>query len=208
MAKSRKGIKFEQIDAQKTSTEKANAVISEIARVKVPCLSDALVSRSVGGQAVIVALDKAQSSGIYDPNTESYGSEPLKWRLRKIKNADGSAPKPGDEVRVLFKREQRDAADHKLSAEDWQNIKRRGGQGQERYHVYKLDQNCEFECNFADAMQLLTNRGVHYETGLALCNYKETEGISRVTYNWQYIEVVEGVNDVQDSGRRSKGSDQ
>ena len=205
MAKSRKGIQFDNINIQQTSTARAETVQREIARVKVPCLSDAIVNRTVGGQHVLIALDNARKTGVFDPSTQSYSNEQTRWKIRKILNRDGSTPKKGDTVKVLFQREQRDAANHKLSAEQWADIVRRGGQGQERYHMYTLDDDCCFECGYQDAMFLLTEYGVHYETRMSLGNRKETQGMpGRIVHNWLYEEVVDGINDTQDKQKKLK----
>lgn len=196
MAKSKQGISFESIDSQRTSTARAERIIKEIARVKVPCLSDALINRSVGGQHVLIALDDAKERGTFDPGTKSYGSEPLKWRIRKILNRDGSKPRKGDTVKVMFERNLKDAAGHTLSGEQWADIIRRGGEPPEKFRTYTLDNDCCFECGYADASYLLTQYGVHYETGIALTSRKPVQGSgnSRV-HNFLYEEVVDGVND-------------
>jgi hypothetical protein len=188
----KKGVKYSEINAQPTSSAKEDLVQKEIRRVTTPCLSDALINRGVGGQRVLLALDEASKNGVYDPNSDQYLTGSLKWKLKKFQNRDGSIPKPGDQIRVLFARNYRDSAKRKLSGMEIEDRKRRGEKGFERYHVYELDSDLCFECGFQDALQLLTQAGVHYETRLALNSYKER---SAGGLNWLYEEIVEGVNE-------------
>lgn len=189
---SKSGVKYNEIDSQKTASARDELVQKEIRRVGVPCLTDAIVQRERGGGRIMKALDDARANGVFDPVSESFSQTPMMWKLKKIINRDGTAPKEGDIVRVLFDRKRKDASGRKMNNLEIEAARKRGVKGFELYHTYKLDKDCCFECGYADAAQLLTQAGVHYENGLAINNYKEKSG---KTHNWLYVEIVEGFNE-------------
>lgn len=190
MSKAKKDVDYGTIGVQPTSAQKVNFIQREIIRVKVPSLTDAITNRESGGQKMLETLDKARKEGEFNPDTQSYDNSVKKWRLRKLKNQDGSNPKPGDEIRVKYFQTTRDEAGNKKGANEIESLKRRGlGSHYERYHVVRLDSDCCAEFDYADAITLLTQFGIHYEH-----KYPMNQHPYRNNHT-QWEEVIDGVND-------------
>jgi len=169
MPRAKKGVDYASINSQPTSDQKLDLINREIKRLQVPSITDALVNRNSGGQRMLERLDNASKEGIYDPDTDSYTDVKATWKLKKLKNENGSTPKPGDVVRVKYFKTARNPAKKKMGANDIEMLTRRGlGSHYERFHTKTLDANCCAEFDYPDASQLLTQFGIHYEHGYPL----------------------------------------
>lgn len=201
MSKAKKDVDYGTIGVQPTNNQKIEMIQREIIRVKVPSLTDALTNRESGGQKMLETLDKARKEGEYNPDEGSYDNSVKKWKLRKIQNEDGSPVKPGQNIRIKYFQTTRNQAGLKMGANDIESLKRRGlGAHYERYHSVNLDSDCCAEFDYADAITLLTQFGIHYQHRYPLNKHPYRNNRT------QWEEVIDGVNDrpVQQEQTESK----
>jgi len=188
MAK-KKSIDFEELSKISHPEQRKTAAEAAIASVKVPCLTDALVSRKSGGQSVIMVLYDSKSAGVYDASTKRLQNPAnLRWKIRAIINRDGTKPKPGDEVSYMYQ-EMTHVGGKRLSTTMRADMDREGDSPR-RYQTFILDSNLCFECGYDAAMYFLTQFGVHYE------NESKMIGVhnklqDKQGYNGRFVEVVD-----------------
>jgi hypothetical protein len=189
-------VRYQHLSTIKDKDQQAIEITKEVERVKVPCLTDALVWKSSGGQRVLEMLDRTKSQ------------PPIRtWRLQVLRMANGEKPKPGDKIKFVSSRTNRNPMTGKKvsNAQIAEHVRKFRTNPYETISEYTIDENLQIECGYADAMHLLTQFGMHYdpESG-PLSKLPETQNGGKV-FNWRFAEVVKfddgtQTNDTQRGG--------
>jgi len=124
-------------------------------------ITELMLNRERGGQAFIQLLDMRQKEQEY-----SGPKQVGKWRLRKIVNPDGSKPEPGDEFfyQVGTKKTFIDATGKRAPMNNKQleimlrrNRERNDPNDPYYWDEYELDEDCCIDCDYFQAMTIMTN---------------------------------------------------
>jgi hypothetical protein len=166
-------------------------------------ISDALVSRLIGGNHVLIHLEREEKEGLPnqggDIEVGSGRKRTRTWRIKCLKDSWGDPVKPGDQVRWLVHRRNRDDLGLKLRSTDIKDMKRRGTAHKlETHHTAVVDEKGCIELTYADAAMLLDNWGVHFRSGEPISGYREhssaqkrhpVTGELKHRWNWRYMEI-------------------
>lgn len=168
---------WEAIQAQPSQEDRAGEVehqLTEILRqFGTISLTELILNRERGGQSFIALLDARNKN----PQEFNGPHEVGQWTLRKLVNADGTSPKPGDEffyqvgVKTTFidgEGKRRPMNTQQQSIMQRRSRKRGDRNDPIKWDEYNLDKNCCIgPLGFFKAMAILTNfsdvGGLHAE---------------------------------------------
>jgi hypothetical protein len=183
-------IDFSKIVAQSSREYKVRAIESELQRVgrQNVCLSDCLVNQDREGLFVMRMLHEHHKQ-FHD----------LFYKIKVLKDLWGKPVKPGDKVEWKAGRRVRDAFGNKYTLQQIKDYERRGELRQiEIWHNATVDEKGCISVGFEDAAILLSERGVHYESGVPITGMKETsketihphtgKALKPVQHYWLYSE--------------------
>lgn len=196
-----KQIDYAMIAGQSQRSMRIEIAEREIERVGIEnvTISDALVNRDRGGGHILEYLERVESQGMFDQST-GYHNPALKpkYILRVLRNEWGDEPPTVREVLLKRMRPYRDKSGRKLTTRAVNDIRRRGGGAQfEEVRRFEVDSRGCISCEYRDAATLLTQSGVHYNSGFAITGKRETsrspskapDGNMRTIWYWLYKEV-------------------
>lgn len=174
-------VNFNNLEVKKNPDEKRKQIREEIEQASYVSISDIMVNRNRGGHPVLAKLEQTSKR-------EAEQGRPRMWKLRCLVHQNGSKPQPGDEVR--WKRQLHYKVDgRKLGSTEIQDMIRRGdGHLIVEMGTAKLDENCEFMANYADASYLLSQYGVYYVSNMPITDRKEID--KGGSHNWRFVEVI------------------
>ncbi len=194
-----KRVDYNNISTQKTLNGRIEALENEVKSAEYVCVTHALTHYNFGGALMLERLHRDNADKM--PTGEN-----RKFKIFVMRDAWGTAPKPGDVVERKIMRPLRDKAGRKIRTTAVNDMKRRGTW--ENDFVLKRefivdDKGC-IECTIDDAVYFLQGHGVHFEDkGAALCGRREMtsgpckspDGQQKHVWYWRYWEAPPWVYD-------------
>jgi hypothetical protein len=221
----REGFGFKNIDYFalsniKDAAQRMISVSMAVENAGYICLSDAILHARNGGNLVLHWTDREDEAGREDSDGIIMEGSRRMWKIKILCDEYGNPPVPGDKIKWVFKRTCRDKRTGlKLNSRQIKEMQRMGlGDSLIQYHGAIID---EYECisvGYKDAVTMLRNHGVHYESKLPLSPMKEftswrkknpkyvptKEELSTLrrdeiglvhVHNWRFMEVPPGYED-------------
>jgi hypothetical protein len=183
-------IKYSDIALIKDAPDKTAFVQREIARVRTPSLTEAILNRKRGGQAIILALEESKNRGIANPETGKLNPKSdLVWKLKCVSHENGATAKPGDIVRMIVDKLKKYNG-KRVSTTMIEDLERSGEASLVITKEFILGQDCCFECDFTEAMCLLTEFGFNPENGRMLTDKNKPVERGIVT-NKRFCEITD-----------------
>ena len=186
METEQKRIDYEAIAAGASPERKQRIARDQMQKVGYVSLSDALVNRGRDSVIVLQVLD-AMNEG---------GSLPL-YKLKILRDQWGKPPVPGEDHEWKWQIRSRDDFGKKLDQSKIHEMVRRGDDSHIIYHRAVIDPDGCITVNYRDAVMLLNNFGVHWDSHMSISKMREhsrdpqnTAAGQQHMWNWRYSEVV------------------
>jgi hypothetical protein len=212
-------IDYGQIAAQATVSLKRENAIKQLESCDYVNLTDALSNKDRYSTLVLELLLRETQTGLLN----QYGYNDLTmqrtYQLKCLIDKFGEPVKPGDMVEVIEKKTNRDVHGKKIGAKKMKKMKRRGEAKKLIFkRGYEVDAAGCITVPYKDALYLLSQFGVHYETKEPLSPYHERtrepvkiRGKGEVfLHHWRFEEVSPDehkqlLKDAKKAGKAEKG---
>lgn len=187
-----KRVNYGVINQAKNESQRIDLLEAEIKKVDYICLTDAIAHPDMCGPVMLNYLQNEEIQNM------RMGTQ-HKWKIQVIRDEWGEPPVKGGVIIREIMKPLVDKTGRMLTSKVINDMRRRGS-FEEKFiekREFVIDSMGCVECSYDDAVYFLTTYGVHFETGHALCGYKELSsgpcrapggGMKHVWY-WRYKEA-------------------